>query len=88
MKTRPGDLAVWSMRITHSGNGMLLKDADAPFPMPNEHDRFAPEEVAEADGDRIALFVHIGADDKHAKALCRLHQDPQIPRRRLAHAPL
>ena len=35
--------------------------------MPNEHNRFKPEEVAEADGDRIALFVHIGADDKHAK---------------------
>lgn len=67
VKTKPGDLAVWSMRITHSGNGMLLKDPEAPFPMPNEHDRFKPEEVAEADGDRIALFVHIGADDKHAK---------------------
>lgn len=26
---RPGDLAVWSMRITHSGNGMLLKDFGA-----------------------------------------------------------
>jgi len=67
VKTKPGDLAVWSMRITHSGNGMLLKDPEAPFPMPNEHDRFKPEEIAEADGDRIALFVHIGADDKHAK---------------------
>ena len=66
-KTKPGDLAVWSMRITHSGNGMLLKDPEAPFPMPNEHDRFKPDEVAEADGDRIALFAHIGADDKHAK---------------------
>jgi hypothetical protein len=70
VKTRPGDLAVWSMRITHSGNGMLLKDPAAPFPMPNEHGRFKPEEVAEADGDRIALFVHIGANDKHAERYC------------------
>ena len=70
VKTKPGDLAVWSMRITHSGNGMLLNDPAAPFPMPNEHDRFKPEEVAEADGDRIALFVHIGANDKHAKRYC------------------
>ena len=88
VKTKPGDLAVWSMRITHSGNGMLLKDPDAPFPMPNEHDRFKPEEVAEADGDRIALFAHIGADDKHAKRYARLHEDPQVPRRRLAQASL
>ncbi len=67
VKTTPGDLAVWSMRITHSGNGMLLKDPSAPYPLPNEHATFSPDEVAEADGDRIALFVHIGADDKHAK---------------------
>jgi len=67
VKTKPGDLAVWSMRITHSGNGMLLKDPSAPYPLPNEHDKFAPEEVAEADGDRIALFVHIGANDSHAQ---------------------
>ena len=67
VKTKPGDLAVWSMRITHSGNGMLLKDPDAPFPLPNEHDNFSPDEVAQPDGDRIAVFAHIGANDKHAK---------------------
>jgi hypothetical protein len=67
VKTKPGDLAVWSMRITHSGNGMLLKDPEAPFPLPAEQDQFDPSEVAEHDGDRIAVFAHIGADDKHAK---------------------
>ncbi|MDN5766699.1 MAG: hypothetical protein L0H96_06560 [Humibacillus sp.] len=67
VKTTPGDLAVWSMRITHSGNGMLLKDPEAPYPLPNEHDRFAPEDVTDADGDRIAVFAHIGADDSHGK---------------------
>ena len=67
VKTTPGDLAVWSMRITHSGNGMLLKDPDAPYPLPNEHDRFAPEDVTDADGDRVAIFAHIGANDSHAK---------------------
>lgn len=65
VKTTPGDLAVWSMRITHSGNGMLLKDPDAPYPLPSEHDRFAPEEVTDADGDRVAIFAHIGAADAH-----------------------
>lgn len=67
VKTRPGDLAVWSMRITHSGNGMLLKDPGAAYPLPTEHDTFAPEDVAPADGDRVAVFVHLGADDKHGK---------------------
>jgi hypothetical protein len=67
VKTRPGDLAVWSMRITHSGNGMLLKDPEAPFPEPTEHDKFSPDEVAPADGDRIAVFAHLGANDSHGK---------------------
>ena len=55
------------MRITHSGNGMLLKDPKAPFPRPNEHNCFSPDEVAPADGDRIAIFAHLGANDKHAE---------------------
>ena len=70
VKTKPGDLAVWSMRITHSGNGILLKDPEARYPLPTEHDKYAPEDVAGADGDRIAVFAHIGADDKHAKRYC------------------
>jgi hypothetical protein len=70
VKVKPGDLAVWSMRITHSGNGMLLKDPAAAYPLPTEHDKYAPEDVADADGDRIAVFVHIGANDKHAKRYC------------------
>lgn len=67
VKTRPGDLAVWSMRITHSGNGMLLKDPNAPYPLPTEQERFSPDEVAPPDGDRVAIFVHLGANDKHAQ---------------------
>lgn len=67
VKTTPGDLAVWSMRITHSGNGMLLKDPAAPYPLPNEHENFAPDDVTDADGDRIAIFAHIGADDSHGR---------------------
>jgi hypothetical protein len=67
VKSRPGDLVVWSMRMTHSGNGMLLKDPEAPFPEPNEQKFFSPEEVAPVDGDRIAIFVHLGANDSHGK---------------------
>ncbi len=67
VKTRPGDLAIWSMRITHSGNGMLLKDPEAAYPEPDEHGRHKPEDVAPADGDRIAVFAHLGANDSHGK---------------------
>jgi hypothetical protein len=67
VRSRPGDLVVWSMRMTHSGNGMLLKDPSAPDPQPGEHRFFAPEEVAPPDGDRIAIFVHLGANDEHAR---------------------
>jgi len=67
VKTTPGDLAVWSMRISHSGNGMLLKDPSAPFPLPKEQDAIPAEDVAPIDGDRIAIFAHLGANDSHAK---------------------
>lgn len=68
LKVRPGDLAVWSMRITHSGNGMLLR---RPFsgnlPLPGEQESIPEWKVAKRDGDRIALFVHLGADDAHGQ---------------------
>ena len=67
VKCKPGDLVVWSMRITHSGNGMLLKDPKARFPLPNEQRYYSADEVAAADGDRIAIFAHLGANDDHAK---------------------
>ena len=67
LQTTPGDLAVWNMRISHSGNGMLLKDPSAPFPLPDEQDSIPADEVAPRDGDRIAIFAHLGADDAHAK---------------------
>lgn len=67
VKTQPGDLAVWSMRITHSGNGMLLKDPEAAYPDPSEQKDIDPELVTPADGDRIAVFAHLGADDKHGR---------------------
>ena len=54
------------MRISHSGNGMLLKDPSAPFPLPNEQDSIPADEVASPDGDRIAIFAHLGANDSHA----------------------
>lgn len=68
VRNRPGDLLVWSMRMTHSGAATLLKDPNAPRdPEPDEWDKIPPEEIAPAHDERIAVFVHLGADDKHGK---------------------
>ena len=67
VKVKPGDLAVWSMRITHSGNGMLLRWPFKEVPLPTEHDKYPAWKVAKPDGDRIAIFAHLGAADAHAQ---------------------
>lgn len=68
VKVKPGDLAVWSMRITHSGNGLLLRwPWHNEVPLPTEHDKYPNWKKAKPDGDRIAIFAHLGADDAHAK---------------------
>lgn len=67
VKVKPGDLAVWSMRISHSGNGMLLKFPYLHYPLPKEHDKYKKWMVAKPDGDRIAVFAHLGANDSHAQ---------------------
>ncbi|KYH45619.1 hypothetical protein [Branchiibius sp. NY16-3462-2] len=67
VRSRPTDLLVWSMRMTHSGAGTLLKDPDRPDPEPKEWDSFSEEEVAPLHENRLAVFAHIGANDKHAR---------------------
>ena len=67
VKVEPGDLAVWSMRITHSGNGMLLRWPFKQVPLPSEQDEIPAWKVAKPDGDRIAIFAHLGANDAHAQ---------------------
>ena len=67
VKVKPGDLAVWSMRITHSGNGMLLRWPFKEVPLPTEHDKYPAWKVAKPDGDRIAIFAHLGANDSHGQ---------------------
>jgi hypothetical protein len=66
VRTRVGDVAVWSMRITHSGNGALLKwPMRQRFPEPNQVATLKPWMVAKADGDRLAVFAALGLDDAH-----------------------
>lgn len=67
VKNSPRDLVVWSMRMTHSGAGTLLKDPAARFPEPNEWNTFAEEEIAPEHDERIAVFAHLGANDKHGR---------------------
>jgi hypothetical protein len=65
VRTRVGDVAVWSLRTTHSGNGTLLRFPKSYAPLPHQHDKFPRWLVAARDGDRIALFAALGLDDAH-----------------------
>ena len=67
VRSRPTDLLVWSMRMTHSGAGTLLTDPSRPDPEPEEWNAFSDEEVAPLHENRLAVFAHIGANDKHAR---------------------
>jgi hypothetical protein len=65
VRTRPGDVAVWSLRTTHSGNATLLRFPKSYAPLPHWHRRVPKWLVAGKDGDRIALFAALGLDDAH-----------------------
>jgi hypothetical protein len=65
VRTRVGDVAVWSMRITHSGNGVLLKFPRWVYPEPRHIPRIPSRLIAKPDGDRLAVFAAIGLDDAH-----------------------
>ncbi len=62
VQTRVGDVPVWSLRTTHSGNGHLLRFPTA-FPEPNT--KFPKWREAKPDGDRVAVFAALGLDDAH-----------------------
>lgn len=64
VKSAVGDVGVWSMRITHSGNGQLLKDGSTTDP--NDATPVDPSLLAPKDGDRMAVFAALGLDDEHA----------------------
>jgi hypothetical protein len=65
VRTRAGDVGVWSLRTTHSGNAMLLKFPKSIHPKPGAMDKYAKWIEAKRDGDRIALFAALGLDDAH-----------------------
>jgi hypothetical protein len=67
IRNHVGDLAVWSLRTSHSGNGTLLKWPRWHSPEPP----VKPDEFpwwwrpAKPDGDRMAIFAAIGLNDAH-----------------------
>jgi|SRR5215475_9210075 len=65
VRTRPGDLAVWSLCTTHSGNGALLRFTPWKYPEPSMVSKLPKWSVAKPDGDRIAVFAAMGLDDAH-----------------------
>jgi hypothetical protein len=65
VRTRVGDVAVWSMRTTHSGNGVLLKFPRWVHPEPKEIPNIPKWRIAKADGDRLAVFAALGLNDAH-----------------------
>ena len=66
VRTGLGDVGVWSLRITHSGNGTLLRFPWWVYPEPGVQ-RFPKwYQVAKADStERMALFAALGLDDPH-----------------------
>jgi hypothetical protein len=65
VRTRVGDVAVWSMRTTHSGNGVLLKFPRWVYPEPSQIPKIPAWAIAARDGDRIAVFAALGLHDAH-----------------------
>jgi hypothetical protein len=67
IRSRVGDLAVWSLRTSHSGNGTLLSFPRWVFPEPSVKREDYPKwwRVAKPDGDRMAVFAAIGLNDAH-----------------------
>jgi hypothetical protein len=66
LRTKVGDLGVWNMRASHSAAGTILR---WPFhfvqPHPDDVKRYPKRLIAPKDGQRIAVFAALGADDEH-----------------------
>lgn len=66
VRTKPGDVAVWSLRTSHSGNGTLLRFPRWAQPDPAQDGTYKKWwRVADKDGDRMAVFAALGLDDAH-----------------------
>jgi hypothetical protein len=66
LRTRVGDVGVWSMRTSHSGAGTLLRFPRTWHPSPGNAERIPRIFKAPPDRERISVFAALGADDEHA----------------------
>ncbi|HYN97219.1 MAG TPA: hypothetical protein VES42_25555 [Pilimelia sp.] len=66
LRTRVGDVGVWSLRTSHSGGGTLLKFPRWVHPEPTGGRRYPAFLVAKPHPERVSVFAALGADDEHA----------------------
>lgn len=67
LATSPGDLVVWNLRTSHSGNGHVLKVMRGLHLDPRIADRLPRFLFSSTDRERVALFFTFGLDDQHLK---------------------
>jgi hypothetical protein len=67
LRTRVGDVGVWSLRTTHSGGGILLKFPRRHDPDPGQADQYPKWRIAKPHAERVSVFAALGADDQHAE---------------------
>jgi hypothetical protein len=65
LATRLGDLVVWNLRTTHSGNGLLLKFLRSLHLDPGRAAFLPRSFMAKEERERVAIFFTLGLDDHH-----------------------
>ncbi|MBK9264064.1 MAG: hypothetical protein IPM54_30210 [Polyangiaceae bacterium] len=66
MDTALGDVVIWSLRTSHSANGMLLKGPLCRIHLGPKQLRFVPESLLRPyERERVAMFFTVGLDDAH-----------------------
>ena len=67
VRTRVGDVGVWSLRTSHSGGGTLLRFPWWWHPSPANAKKVPRILIAPPERERISVFAALGADDEHAE---------------------
>jgi len=67
LRTRVGDVGVWSLRTSHSGGGTLLRFPRWIYPDPADVKKLPKVLLARPHQERVSVFAALGADDEHAE---------------------